>query len=165
MVIRSKFRVLSYVERDQLTIELHPVSVRSRYDPDGSEENAKWWAATPSGTLHLAFKSDEKADARAKYPVGSAWFVDVSPDPAGGWTLGNVEVMPGAGMKFRLIGEPYGTAFEAQIDNYSAAALILPHVVAAFDHAAAWREENDGKTMWDAASAVKDRWSVTLSPA
>jgi hypothetical protein len=55
-MLRCKFRCLELHSRHQsVCAELRPVIAKSDCYPGGSTENAKWFAATPSGKLTLWF--------------------------------------------------------------------------------------------------------------
>ena len=77
MAVRAKFVVQS--KRDSLhwdrskgtvsTIELHPVS-------DGSEENKRFFEATPGGKIELGILN---AEAAKQFDLGRSYYVDFTP--------------------------------------------------------------------------------------
>ena len=72
-MIRCKLRCLEVKDRlDCVRVELKPVIAKSPSYPGGSEENAKFWAATPSGTLKVG---TVRAD---HFEVGKDYYLDLT---------------------------------------------------------------------------------------
>ena len=92
-MVRAKFRVLEI--RSTLTtkiFELKPVIAKNKDWPQGSEENARFWKASPSGTLTLRYR----AASDPPFDLGLYFLVDMKPDPGGGWILNSIQEIPGS---------------------------------------------------------------------
>lgn len=85
-MVRAKFRVTSVTRtegwqkdehgkpKELQTIKLSPVS-----SSDPNSENAKFWAATPSGQIELGTVN---ADAAKQFEIGKEYYVDFTPAAA-----------------------------------------------------------------------------------
>lgn len=128
-MIRSKFRLLSISDhgKGKLVAHLRPVSPRSQWEPEGSEENTAFWEATPSGEVDIALEALPESCRE----VGAAVYVDVYPvEEADGehpWHFGDCLF---SAWSFNLTLHPKGLAgkVELGITNRSAVALLTPHV-------------------------------------
>jgi hypothetical protein len=77
MTVRAKFKVVSITTSAHWqpgkghlgTVRLQPVT-------SGSEENAKFYEATPSGQIEIGTINQE---ALAQFKIGGEYFVDFSP--------------------------------------------------------------------------------------
>lgn len=79
MLVRAKFKVESITIYDapwretgpkqMHTIKLHPVQAKS----DPLSENAKFWDATPTGSIEIGCANPEAA---ARFEVGREYYVD-----------------------------------------------------------------------------------------
>lgn len=142
-VIRSKFRVvqLSDLGTGTSTARLIPVMPRSKWEPNGSEENAAFWTATPSGEIEVPAEWLPPASRQ----VGSSAFVDVfpgvAPEEAGQllWSIGECVL---SAYSFRLKLHPEGRSgrVELGIDNPVAILMLLPSVMAAIAAPREWRQ-------------------------
>lgn len=63
---------IEHEEREMRTVTLTPVS-------GGSEENKRFWNATPAGTLQLGMINLEAAEA---FDIGKEYYLDISPAAA-----------------------------------------------------------------------------------
>lgn len=162
--IRAKFRLLSKTEHEGGYVELHlrPVTARAKHAPDGSEENARYWSATPGGEIQLHLPPGEPAPC----PVGACCYVDLEAGAElvegehpwqlgdcvlGGWTLG-------------LVLHPVGRSgkVEMRIDNPDAVIPLLAEMGA--DYLALWECRQAGTSSGDARDG-RGRWRVRLTPA
>lgn len=102
-MFQAKFRVLSITEeRDhRVRFILKPVTPNSPTmswcTEEKSEENARFWSATPSGEAEMWAKPEEAVAMREQYPVGRAVFIDFAPisvDEMDGesWGLSSLQV-------------------------------------------------------------------------
>lgn len=76
-MIRAKFRCLS-IHQELLqgtTIRLLPVNPKGP-DGQGSEENRRFWSATPSGELYVRYRSEE-----APLTLGGYYYLDMTEAP------------------------------------------------------------------------------------
>lgn len=81
-MIRCKLRCLEVKDRlDCVRVELKPVIAKSPSYPGGSEENAKFWAATPSGEVELWFAPGSCLVTA----IGGYVYAELVEDPAGDW--------------------------------------------------------------------------------
>jgi hypothetical protein len=87
-MVRAKFRVLGINYRLSYTVvELKPVIAKSESWPDGSEENRKFWSASPSGESELVYK----AGVEIPYQLGDYVYIDMTPGEDGRpWKLWEV---------------------------------------------------------------------------
>ena len=60
---------IEHEEREMRTVTLTPVS-------GGSEENKRFWNASPAGTLQLGMINLEAAEA---FDIGKEYYLDISP--------------------------------------------------------------------------------------
>lgn len=165
-VIRAKFRVLQHHRymTNGASFEAQPVHVKHRPDDhEGSEENALFYKSTPGGVLKMS-TTPEALDTTFK--LGQALYIDFQPDPKGDWQISDCELRSNGRLSFRLnkIGEYGSTVFSADIDNWEAVALLLPHVLANQETLIAWRRENPTADLWRTPDIIQ-RWSVVISPA
>lgn len=75
-MVRAKFRVMqvSQMWNGEVTeVRLLPVSAKSQYDPDGSEENKKFWEATPSGKASVVYRGLDPIPLK----IGSCVYIDM----------------------------------------------------------------------------------------
>lgn len=90
--VRAKFRVLEVKQRlEAVRVELKPVIAKGPNYPGGSEENARFWEATPAGEAGFWRKPDDPP-----MPLGSYWYVDIVEDPAGPYILASVNCKMGS---------------------------------------------------------------------
>lgn len=77
--VRAKFRCLSmtYTHKGTVEVELKPVIAKNKDWKDGSEENAHFWNASPSGSCELRFNAFDVADNA--FEVGEYYYIDMSP--------------------------------------------------------------------------------------
>ena len=82
--IRAKFRCMkrSVDWQQHVEIEMKPAYPQCSDEPGGSEENRKFWEATPSGSIRLLFREESIA-----FVPGDFYYVDVEQDDAGEWVL------------------------------------------------------------------------------
>lgn len=80
-MIRAKFRCLSITHRltsggkaTDSVVELKPVIAKSSSWPGGSEENQKFWSATPTGEASWVYRD---VPANVPFSVGSYYYVDL----------------------------------------------------------------------------------------
>ena len=80
--VRAKFRCLriAQVWNGGWEIELSPVMQRG----DNSEENKRFWEASPSGECSLFYHREHP------FEVGAYYYIDMVPKDGGDWSLGSV---------------------------------------------------------------------------
>jgi hypothetical protein len=131
MLTTSKFRLLSVTDHgDRAIAHLRPVTPRSKYDPEGSDENRAFWEATPSGEIEVPIDwLPEQARA-----IGATCLVDVIPNEAapGGetpWTIGECSI---SAWGFSLALHPHKLPGRVHlgITNPRAVLLLMPELVA-----------------------------------
>ena len=74
-MVRAKFRVMERKEMwngECTVVRLLPVMAKSATWTDGSEENASFWEATPSGEAELVFKGFD-----SPFTIGSCVYLDM----------------------------------------------------------------------------------------
>lgn len=82
-MIRAKFRVLEVKTRlEVVSVGMKPVIAKSDSYPGGSEENAKFWKATPTGDAVFWYGPEAEIPS-----IGSYWYLDCEEDVEGEWTL------------------------------------------------------------------------------
>jgi len=92
-LIRCKLRVLEDKRRlDVRYLDLKPVIAKSATYPGGSEENARFFKATPTGQCELWYAPGAAPIA----DIGEYVYVDMNEDPAGDWTFADVKASTGA---------------------------------------------------------------------
>ena len=84
----AKFRVIAISHRLQgSVVEMLPVTPKSEYEPHGSEENKKFWDATPAGEIKLSYH----LDAPIELELGSHYRIHFTEtdenDPGRRWKL------------------------------------------------------------------------------
>ncbi len=72
---RCKFRCLSltYTHKGEAIVKLAPVIAKSGDWPGGSEENSKFWKASPSGECELQFANNKEC----LFEPGAYYYVDI----------------------------------------------------------------------------------------
>lgn len=85
-MIRAKFRCLSctHTWENIWSYRLAPVMAKTGHykdDPAASEENARFWKATPSGEIELYYRGS------GPFVPGAFYYVDMSPVGDGIWPL------------------------------------------------------------------------------
>jgi hypothetical protein len=167
-IIRSKFRHLTLSDHgDSQRSRLLPVMPRTKWDPEGSEENRLFWEATPSGEGEV-ITSWLPPESRA--PGSSCVYIDVQPhvplaDLAAGeipWQLGSVELNPLYGqVRFSLSPQGKAGRLEFGITAPAASLLLLPYLAREMEERLRWRQANEE------SSAVYEarRWRVVFLPA
>ena len=90
-MIQAKFRCLEVTEtyKGEISVKLAPVIPKNDTYPGGSEENRKFWEASPSGECLLYFQTK----AACFVEVGSYYLIDMIPDEKGEWKLGELGYM------------------------------------------------------------------------
>jgi hypothetical protein len=80
--VRAKFRCLSIAEKwdRSFVAELAPVMQKG----ENSEENQKFWNASPCGECALTFNVEHDLE------VGAYYYIDMVADEKGGWSLNSV---------------------------------------------------------------------------
>jgi len=83
-MVRAKFRCMSTTRRikDGEAV-LKPVIAKNEDWPNGCEENAQFWDATPAGEMTLRYVSKEVIDVEE----GHYYYIDMEEDPEGDWKL------------------------------------------------------------------------------
>lgn len=166
---RAKFRVLRKIEsttevrrdgrwdRDPVVVvEFHPVNTKNQWDPNGSEENAAFWEATPSGEASLTM-SPEAAEA---YPIGQAFYVDFERNDAGSWKRGCVVLFDGA-VEISLHPVEGPGKVKMNVQRVGTVLSLLDDVFAPMREALVSLREK-GET--NGYHAPGTRWSVKFSP-
>jgi len=76
MSVRCKFRCMSVTRHvDSGTIiEFLPVLAKGKHTPEGSEENSRFWDATPSGDVKLTYKPGLDG---TRFEVGGYYYIDL----------------------------------------------------------------------------------------
>ena len=78
-MVRAKFRCMSITQRlNDWSVELKPVIAKNKDWPGGSEENAKFWSASPSGDATVVYRGG----AEIPFRVGAYYYVDLAETPA-----------------------------------------------------------------------------------
>ena len=79
--VQAKFRCLSFTHRllnggpsTDVSVDLKPVIAKSKDWPGGSEENLKFWTATPSGEANVVYRTKP---ADTPFEVGGYYYVDL----------------------------------------------------------------------------------------
>lgn len=79
--MRAKFRCLSVTHRltsggksTDTSVELKPVIAKSSSWPGGSEENVRFWSATPTGEANWVYRD---VPANVPFVVGSYYYIDL----------------------------------------------------------------------------------------
>ncbi len=170
-VIRSKFRVRDFTDHLGSTkVVMIPVNPKNQYDPEGSEENARFWRATPSGEVQLAFNHPPATlyDAATNetyaqhFRPGRCFYLDIEPGVAVEGDVWTVTAEVG-GWYFNLKLHPHRRAGEVRlgIDNPAAVLLVLPSVFEGETKKQEWRLANP-----DSRDEVPQMpWRVSLAPA
>ena len=83
-MVRAKFRCLelTYYLTDARA-KLKPVIAKNKDWPAGSEENAAFWQASPSGECEVRFRTHGEVDLE----VGAYYYIDMERSDSGGWKL------------------------------------------------------------------------------
>lgn len=165
---RAKFRVLRRTESTRtrwegqrnvrepiVVIDLSPVNTKNQWDPNGSEENAAFWEATPSGEAELVLSPE---DATA-YPVGQAFYIDFQRDAAGTWKRGMVTLFNGAVEVFLHPAEGTGKV-KMNVQRVGTVLALLDDVVGPMRESIAELATKGVTNGYDSAEA---RWSVTFT--
>lgn len=95
-MVRAKFRCLStkFTHKGEAYAELKPVIAKNADWTGGSEENAAFWSASPSGECMLCFRADA-----FPFEAGAYYYIDLealdddiprAPDSHEVWTLHEV---------------------------------------------------------------------------
>jgi len=77
-MVRAKFRIMEIKQMwngECTEVRLLPVSAKSQYDPDGSEENKRFWEATPSGKACVVYRTLDPIPPCGK--IGSCVYIDM----------------------------------------------------------------------------------------
>jgi len=91
-IIRSKFRHLTLSDHgDAKRARLVPVMPRTKWDPEGSEENRLFWEATPSGEGEVPV---EWLPEEAREPGRSCVYVDLRPPVLPSLNRAGLEALP-----------------------------------------------------------------------
>lgn len=93
-MIRIKFRCLSITQRlTSTTVDLKPVIAKTPTYPGGSEENQKFWTATPHGDATFIYQG---APSDTPFVVGSYYYFDIEEAAPGGrpWVMAKVSECP-----------------------------------------------------------------------
>ncbi len=82
-MVRAKFRCMSITQEiENWTVRLLPVIAKTEYYPGGSEENKKFWSATPTGEMKLLFRAQDIAgfggNDITRFVVGDRYYLDLS---------------------------------------------------------------------------------------
>jgi hypothetical protein len=171
-VFRAKFRVLSRTEESNLrrgdddvyrpspsyVLGFRPVNPKNKWshaDSDYSEENARFWDASPSGEFSMQLYPEEAA----AFPVGQAVFVDFEPDPEGGWIFGSLHINQGADVELRLHRHNAQGSFKIGVQLPSTVESILTAVDKAARVLLERKKENQ-----HASVGPEMRWSLTVTP-
>ena len=121
-----------------------------------SDENAKFWSATPSGAFELAM-SPEEAE---RYPVGGQFKINFGEHPGGDWTLSVENVWPDTpAVGFALYPRGRSGKLEMQVQRPQTARALLTAI-----HAHALMVI-DAKTADPDAKVLPMTWAVVLRPA
>lgn len=171
-IIRLKFRHLTLFNHgDAKRARLVPVMPRTKWDPDGSEENRRFWAATPSGEGEVPV---EWLPVESREPGSSCVYVDlqlpavpgaIPPQFAAGevpWTLTSARISPGYGhLAIEL--HPLHRSGSLWFDVHAPGGvlLLLPTVAALLRARAEWRSLHAD----DAAVWAPPLWRVDFLPA
>lgn len=128
----AKFRCLEIKEGLRMTVvTLKPVISKSDVWPGGSEENAKFWKASPYGEITLNY-----SDGRAHlFEVGAYYYVDFSGDKGEAWAVQEVSRTPstltaklGLPWLHRFDGRPTEGNLTLTIENQAAWPLFSDHL-------------------------------------
>lgn len=163
-MIRAKFRVKRITEETSTVhVEMHPVNPKGQHEPNGSEENARFWKATPSGTAVFAHHGATVDEVRAKYPIGSCFYLDIHQGAVEGQQVYTAGQFTAGGWSLNVTFHPHGHAgrVELGIDNPEAIRLLLPALVDEILYKAAYKIENPG--LYQGAPSVA--WLVDVTRA
>ena len=170
--IRCKFRVIERTVRfnQNATVRLLPVNAKHHpEDPEGSDENARYWRATPSGEMIIPVRADD-----ALLVPDACFYIDVEPVAEGqpvGWAGGVVDAANwvltnsklGGSLGLRFNPQPYSGHLEMSIDNPVAILMMLPTLFEEEQRIHTWRAGQPASNPW--AYPPAKRWRITLTPA
>ncbi len=121
-----------------------------------SDENARFWSATPSGAFEIAMTPEEAEG----YAVGALFKIHFGPAADGDWTLSEEKVWPDSpAISFTLYPRGRSGKLEMQVQQPSTALSILLVI-----HKYAF-EAFDAKIANPDAHAQAMRWAVALRTA
>lgn len=162
---RAKFRVLRRTESTKevnrlrepiVVVDLSPVNTKNQWDPNGSEENAAFWEATPSGEAQLTLTPEEAV----AYPVGQAFHIDFQRDDAGTWKRGAVTLFDGA-VEISFHPAEGAGKVKMNVQRVGTVLALLGDVCDPMRGALAVLQEKGETNGYHAARAC---WSVTFTP-
>ncbi len=153
MPVQVKFRCLSYTHRllnggptVDTSVDLKPVIAKNKDWPGGSEENLKFWTATPSGEANVVYRAKP---SDTPFEVGAYYYatLDVAGDGDGrSWKLWKVEQTEGQ------LNVHLGLAWDHQDTVISSASMSL-----GIQNRLAWAPF--------LKAGPGSKWAVTFSPA
>lgn len=149
--VQAKFRCLSMTHRllnggptTDVSVDLKPVIAKNKDWPGGSEENLKFWTATPSGEANVVYRAKP---SDTPFEVGKYYYIDFTPATEGvrPWKLYKVE------QSESQLDVHLGLAWDAS-DRISSATVTL-----GIQNRLAWAPF--------LAAGPGSKWSVSFSPA
>lgn len=145
-MIVMKYRVLNHrIEAGGARVFSRPVTPKSQFYPDGCEENAAFFAATPGGEWDLGSPVERLTDM----PIGSAHRITLEPAEDGTGGISSWEIR---GASLTINWWFPDCSLNAQINNPHAISALLPVLI----------EETEAVA---AASKTSDPWSVAVRDA